>query len=31
MCVVERRTDLIRGISWSWNCLSNKWKIELAC
>lgn len=24
-------TDLIRGISWSLNCLSNKWKIEFAC
>lgn len=25
------RTYLIRGMSWSLNCLSNRWKIELAC
>lgn len=24
-------SDLIRGMSWSLNCLSNKWKMELAC
>lgn len=30
-CCLLGVADLIKGMSWSLNCLSNKWKMEFAC